>query len=294
MYTKDDVIISRIRAMKTDDLNKSRIPHADKKDGEPLKNNNTTVGNISCYFRNLEDNLIKHISEADVVVGSVAWLTNEGILEAMKSCKHVSIVVQKEDFLRPDTNMTNTKLKILYRALPKHLNRFAFETILSKMSTNGDNSIEPVRCVGNNNRNKYTSLPRAHNKFLVFCKIEKRPYSEDEIQERIDRHLKDLEDIRRFESESTSKGINWRLEMAKISVAAFQQQTYYEVIRPYAFWTGSFNFTENACKSFENAIYIRDEILAQAYLKEYSQIAALSEPLNWETEWMSPEWRIGT
>jgi len=237
--------------MKTDDLNKSRIPHADKKDGEPLKNNNTTVGNISCYFRNLEDNLIKHISEADVVVGSVAWLTNEGILEAMKSCKHVSIVVQKEDFLRPDGNMTNIKLKRLYRALPKYLSKYAFETILSEMSTSDIEPIEPVRCVGNNNRDKYTSLPRAHNKFLVFCKIGVRPeYG--------------YGDIRR------------------------------DVIRPYAFWTGSFNFTKNACKSFENAVYIRDEILAQAYLKEYSQIAALSEPLNWETEWMSPEWRIGT
>ena len=111
MYTKDDVIISRIRGMKTNDLNKSRIPHAEKEYGEAMENNNTTVGNISCYFRNLEDNLIKHISEAQVVVGSIAWLTNERILKAMKSCKHVSIVVQKEDFLRPDTNMTNTKLK---------------------------------------------------------------------------------------------------------------------------------------------------------------------------------------
>jgi phosphatidylserine/phosphatidylglycerophosphate/cardiolipin synthase-like enzyme len=63
---------------------------------------------------------------------------------------------------------------------------------------------------------------------------------------------------------------------------------------PYEVWTGSFNFTKNATYSFENAIVSRDRNLVAAYFSEFSQLAALSEPLDWEVEWVAPEWRIGT
>jgi hypothetical protein len=63
---------------------------------------------------------------------------------------------------------------------------------------------------------------------------------------------------------------------------------------PYAVWSGSFNFTLSATESFENALLIHDEEIAEAYVKEYAQIFALSEPLDWESEWCSPEYRIGS
>ena len=63
---------------------------------------------------------------------------------------------------------------------------------------------------------------------------------------------------------------------------------------PYAVWTGSFNFTKNAGMSLENAVYITVPNIVKAYLKEFEQIAALSEPLDWDSEWMSPEWWIGS
>lgn len=63
---------------------------------------------------------------------------------------------------------------------------------------------------------------------------------------------------------------------------------------PYAVWTGSFNVTANATRSFENAVVIRDETVSAAYLKEFGQILALSEPLDWNSDWISPQWRIGT
>ena len=66
------------------------------------------------------------------------------------------------------------------------------------------------------------------------------------------------------------------------------------VVVPESVWTGSFNFTYNAGNSFENAILINNKEIAMAYFKEYAQIAALSEPLEWESEWMAPEWRIGS
>lgn len=63
---------------------------------------------------------------------------------------------------------------------------------------------------------------------------------------------------------------------------------------PYAVWTGSFNFTYNGTQSFENAVYIDDDCIASSYFDEYQQILALSEPLDWMSDWCEPEWRIGT
>lgn len=65
-------------------------------------------------------------------------------------------------------------------------------------------------------------------------------------------------------------------------------------ITPKAVWTGSFNFTRNSGKSFENALYIVSPKLALRYLYEYAQILALSEPLDWEADYVAPEWRVGT
>ncbi|HEY9640318.1 MAG TPA: hypothetical protein V6C57_07530 [Coleofasciculaceae cyanobacterium] len=67
-----------------------------------------------------------------------------------------------------------------------------------------------------------------------------------------------------------------------------------QVIEPYAVWTGSFNMSENATKSLENAVYIQDKAIARAYYNEWAQIEALSEPLDWETAWSEPEWRVGS
>lgn len=66
------------------------------------------------------------------------------------------------------------------------------------------------------------------------------------------------------------------------------------VIKPYGVWTGSFNLTQNAERSFENAVYMTNKAIVRAYFEEFSQIMALSEPLDWSKDWMEPEWRIGT
>ncbi|MNJ81293.1 hypothetical protein D3C77_800280 [compost metagenome] len=59
-------------------------------------------------------------------------------------------------------------------------------------------------------------------------------------------------------------------------------------------WTGSFNFTKNATLSLENALFITDPKIVNAYFEEYGQIAAMSEELDWTSEWVAPVWRIGT
>ncbi len=59
-------------------------------------------------------------------------------------------------------------------------------------------------------------------------------------------------------------------------------------------WTGSFNFTRNASFSFENAVVIHDPVIAHSYFEEFSRVASLSEPLDWTSRWVEPEWRLGT
>ena len=59
-------------------------------------------------------------------------------------------------------------------------------------------------------------------------------------------------------------------------------------------WTGSYNLSENAGQSWENALIIRDPVIAGAYLNEWSQLFTFSEPLDWRSEYIAPEWRIGS
>ncbi len=211
-------------------------------------------GNINVYFKNLEQELINKIEEADIVVGCVAWITSKPILEALSKKRAVAIVVQKEDFLRPDMDSNNPwkkQLRGLYSKLPDGLSRYddilkTLKTQLYSMSYCGDSTIESIRCVGNYNSDKNPAFPRSHHKFVLFCKGKKI-------------------------------GDDWQYQW-----------------QPYQVWTGSFNFTKNATASFENALVIDNQDIVNAYFREWAQIEALSEPLNWESNWVAPEWRIGS
>ncbi len=232
------------------DLNQFQIENDGNFSQKFVDNSMSSDVGISVYFRNLQHELILKINSADAVFGAVAWLTNYEILDALADVGNVSIIVQKEDFLRPDINARNdfkTQLRRKYNALSCSLTRYSFENILNSVSIASDPSVEPVRCVGNHNSNQKPAFPRMHNKFLVFCKVHQPDnYSECEL------------------------------------------------IQPYAIWTGSFNLTKNASLSLENALYITNIDIVKAYFREYGQIAAMSEPLDWTSEWAAPEWRIGT
>ncbi len=207
-------------------------------------------GSLDVYFRNLEERLLEHIKAADGIFGCVAWLTNARILAALRG-KDVALVVQKEDFLRPDFGQREnwkTELRAAYDALHCSVTRFDFRNIVSRLSFGGDESIQPVRCMGNHNRERKPAFPRMHNKFIIFAKIKR-------ARER------------------------------------YSWETY---IEPYAVWTGSYNFTANAGFSLENALYITSPEIVRAYYAEFAQVVVFSEPLDWESTWVAPEWRIGT
>ena len=233
-----------------DDLNQFQIDNDGNFDKKFTDNSIASDSGVIVYFRDIENKLIAHIHEADAVFGAIAWLTSPTILDALSEVNNVSIIVQKEDFLRPDIGVRSdfkSTLRRMYDNLKCKLLRASFNNILQSVSILGDLSIEPVRCVGNHNRERKPAFPRMHNKFLVFANVE-----------------------------------------------AGEKTSSLEVIKPYAVWTGSFNLTKNAIRSLENALYITDPKIVNAYFQEYGQIAAMSEKLDWETDWAAPQWRIGT
>ena len=226
--------------------------------------NNTSSkdGAISVYFRNLEKELVCNISKFPIVVGCVAWLTNERVLNALSSRKRVSVIIQKEDFLRPDTgNWLGTKLRKMYASLPQGASSIVdtgevWGNLLSSLNSHSNWESEPVRWVGNLNTDKNPAFPRMHNKFLVFCDEQKVPGNDPDYDEE------------------------------------------YTIIKPKAVWTGSFNLTDNATRSLENATYIEDLDIVNAYYAEWQYIFALSESIPnefWDFTWEPPDYfRIGT
>ncbi|PAA21790.1 phospholipase D-like domain-containing protein [Pseudomonas fragi] len=232
-----------------DNLNLYQLENDGNYDKNFTDNSLSSNSGLTVYFRDLENKLLQHIKDSDAVFGAVAWLTSFPILDALARLSNVSIIVQKEDFLRPDLEAKygfERALRKKYKALRCNLTRYSFNNILGSISISSDPSIAPVRCVGNHNSEKNPAFPRMHNKFIVFAKIE--------------------------ESAPNS----------------------FEIIKPYAVWTGSFNMTKSATMSLENALFITDAEIVNAYFEEYGQIVAMSEELDWTSEWAAPEWRIGT
>lgn len=228
-------------------LNDSWIPV--EHSARPMANHGTIDGDVEVVFRHLDRRLIALIEEADYVVGCVAWLTHPDILDALAKKQLVCLVVQKEDFLRPDLDTADkwrADLRRRYRALRCCCDRWGFPGLVRELSMCADGSIDAVRCVGNHNADKHPAFPRAHHKFVVFGKLSQS---------------------------SREDHVDWL---------------------PYAVWTGSFNFTKNAAASLENAVVLRQPKIVAAFAAEFEQTVALSEPLDWEWEWMTPEWRIGT
>lgn len=213
-----------------------------------------SVPKVEVVFRKTKERLIEMIDGSGVIFGCVAWMTDPDILNAL-SKKCVQIVVQKEDFLRPD-HQSRGKLYKMYSKLGCGLSRQ--EISHWKLDTNaGNENADAVRCFGNHNSVKDPAFPRMHHKFAVFCdsRIEKKTYD-------------------------NGIGETWTNEVF--------------IFKPKSVWTGSFNFTKNAVNSLENAVIIHDERIAQKYFDEYLQIFGMSEKLDWESEWVAPEYRIGS
>lgn len=267
------------------------LPRAEASSDRTFIDNSTQTsdGTVRVYFRDLEFRLIQHIRAADAIFGCVAWLTNRRILSELAK-KETAVVVQKEDFLRPDGDDPGEdwkpRLRTMYDALSCSLDRFYFGNIIRRLSWSRDQSISAVRCVGNHNGEKKSASPRMHNKFLVFAHIT--------------RNFRNFENIQTWEKYLEEDGRSTDLKEGDWScIETYSDASGCHVERrttlePYAVWTGSFNLTQNASRSLENALYLTSPEIVQAYYSEFGQIMALSEPLDWYSKWVAPEWHVGS
>jgi len=147
--------------------------------GIPLNsiNNGVKSGAVEVVFRDIEERVITEIVKADVVLGCVAWMTSLPILDALSRKWQVSIIVQKEDFLRPDSGRWELKRqREAYAKLPRYSRMGNPRTWDYSMAT--DDMDDAIRCAGMWAANKST-IPRMHNKFLVLCRCEIPPRPDD-------------------------------------------------------------------------------------------------------------------
>jgi len=224
----------------------------------------TYDGNVAAVFNDLAHACAEFITGADAIVGCVAWLTSPVVLRALATVPAVSIIVQKEDFLRPDSKGSRDETKADYARL-HGLYRSALPQSSALSFASADEQIEPVRCMGVENRTQRVAMPRMHHKFLVRFSTTARHAYESPF--------------------SRVHGAEPENDHDHAVLGALQAQ---------AVWTGSFNMTHNGDRSLENAVVIRDRAVADRYTDEWSWVLAMSEPLDWKSEWVEPQWRFGT
>ena len=159
------------------DLNQARIPGDQYSESEPLTESGAqgAAGEVRVFFRRSVEAIAELLMAEDParthVLGAVAWLTHPGALDALSRLS-ASIVVQKEDFLRPDSGgLDGARLREMYGRINCRLDRYELPGIAGKLSTSGDPGVGGVRCVGNHNADRRPACPRMHNKFLVICDI---------------------------------------------------------------------------------------------------------------------------
>ena len=114
--------------------------------------------------------------ENSVIFGAVAWLTSKPILESLVCAKErkatIMLVVQKEDFLKPQSLRGSrkkwaTEIRRLYDLLGDVETSRLTEFLPSVSCDISLKKVKAVRCLGNFNADKNPSHPRMHNKFLV-------------------------------------------------------------------------------------------------------------------------------
>lgn len=116
---------------------------------------------IKPVFRNIEEALIEEIDKHTLVVGCVAWLTSEPILEALQG-KAVQFVLQQEDWLRPDSDdWTMQKQRRLYDKLT------GIQNYIANVNNASCHIIAPIYLCGKP-KTKMRSQPRMHHKFILF------------------------------------------------------------------------------------------------------------------------------
>lgn len=237
------------------DLNKIKIW---KDHGKIDQNDFSIVGDdkqTEVYFKNIEKHIIEKIKKYNNVVGCIAWLTNNNILKELSKKKTVLIIIQEEDFLRPDSKFDGQKEKWknkIFKLYDKIENLNNIYLGYYDVNICSGDVPSGIRRVGLINKDKLPAFPRMHNKFLICY-----DNNNDHINIKKDNYVSspfftyDIE-------ENNSVGV---------------------------VLTGSYNYTENSNNSFENVVCIKDNIIVHQYFKQFVEISVLSVSLDWEKDW---------
>ena len=273
--------------------------------------------NIEVYFKNIENNIINKIKKYKNVIGCVAWLTNENILKELAKKDTVIIIVQEEDFLRPDNkfdgNKLNWKNKIynLYKNIEKNNGSLTLNSL--GINPHWDTQ-SGIRRLGKINIDKVPAFPRMHNKFII-CFNDNEPYPIfDEFKITYTYFYPEIK-IEMFKR-LLHPEIKCKYIFKQHDQIINNQYIYYEYFQDEysmenritqikniggniigtstkymsenldgVLLTGSYNYTENSNNSLENVICIKDQEIIEAYFKQFCELSTISVELDWNSEW---------
>jgi phosphatidylserine/phosphatidylglycerophosphate/cardiolipin synthase-like enzyme len=237
----------------------------------PQRDHRCVSGNVEIVFRNHKRRLLQLLDEARreqlVCLGAVAWVTDCDILDAMADIP-TSLVVQKELNLRSDHRSArnpgwDARLREHYAALAASdrnndlFIRQNFPSPLGDLTLLGDQRISGVRCFGTRTVADEGGVqdPLMHNKFVIFARLSFEPAPVQKSEDYLDGKVR------------------WEQILV---------------------WTGSCNLSRTSTRSRENAVIIRDPKIAGAAFREWLDLMSLSEPLDWGSEDVHPQWRQDT
>lgn len=228
-------------------------------------------------FRNLGETLEhlidshaeKHGSKG-VILAAVAWFSSGKLLDALIRAKEkgvtVMVVVQKEDFLRQDSkDMTREKFKVYLRDKYTRLGQLFtdYNTYESRVLQSAD------KMSGEDMTGEF--------------------YWDENYGD----NSTSCEAVRCLGNHNSTGSPSFpRMHNKFMVFCVMESDTTDEMIEDlYAekVWTGSFNCSACADKSFENALIIENECIATMYMREFAALFLLSESLDWTSEWMKPE-----
>ena len=236
-------------------------------------------------LRNHAQRCIEMIRKSDKVFGCIAWITHPEILDALaeplewsKDERRVQIIVNKEDFLRPDyTDKVSRNETSFYNELRSKYDRLScgvntyLEVCRRFVETStvcqGSLEVQSLRCVGLSLKKRWS--PKMHHKFAVFmrgCGAGLGTHLADHAHTNLDNYMY---------SAAASRHLCCGKCHEKGCFAAA--------------WIGSFNWTKNAGKSFESVVITEDREIVNSLLWEHSQLLLMSEPLDWNSPYVDPE-----
>ncbi len=233
------------------------------------------VKNTTVVFRKLGETLVSLIDTHSeeypgqgFILAAVAWFSNAKILDALirarKNGLTIMVVLQKEDFLRQDTtNQSKQSFKDFLRDKYTQLGTLcttynAVEASVLMSARGGMMDSE------------------ARGEFWW-------PNTTDDENE--------CDAVRCVGNHNANNSPSFARMHNKFMVfgkSAFEENSGLD-IEAVRVWTGSFNCSACADKSFENAVIIEDSVIAEMYMQEFACLFLLSESLDWSSTWMRPE-----